>query len=299
MNKLVVSIGIAAFNEERNIKRLLDSIRSQKLKKVKIREILIISSGSTDKTNNIISTYQKRLKKIRLITQSRRLGKASAVNLILNESREEIIVLMSADILLKNDSIEKLVLPLSNPIIGIVGSRPIPLNDKSTFFGYTSHLLWDLHHKISLSSPKMGECIAFRKVFKQIPVLSSVDEANIEPLIRGQGFKTVYQPKAVIYNMGAQNLKDYIVRRRHIFAGHLATRHEYSYSVSTISGTKILFLIIRNFRPTWQYILWTPLVIILEIYSRFLGYTDYKFKKKKHTVWQITKSTKTLPQIGT
>ena len=91
MNKLVVSIGIAAFNEEKNIKRLLDSIRSQKLKKVKIGEILIISSGSTDKTNNIISTYQKRLKKIRLITQSRRLGKASAVNLILNESRNIII----------------------------------------------------------------------------------------------------------------------------------------------------------------------------------------------------------------
>lgn len=298
MKKIMISIGIAAYNEEKNIKRLLDSIRSQRLKKVKIKEILIISSGSTDDTNSIISNYQKKYKKIRFIIQSKRLGKASAVNLILRESREDIIVLMSADILLKSDLLEKLCMPLSKPIVGIVGSRPMPLNDKSTFFGYTAHLLWDLHHKISLKSPKMGECIAFRKVFKQIPVLSSVDEANIEPLIRGQGFKSVYQPKAVIYNMGAKNLKDYIARRRHIYAGHLATRHEYSYSVSTISGTKILLLILRNFRLNKRFILWTPLVILLEIYARFIGYTDYKFKRRSHTVWQVTKSTKVLPQAG-
>ena len=295
MKKIAVSIGIAAYNEEKNIKRLLDSIRTQRLKRVKIAEILVISSGSTDKTNYILSTYKKRYKKIQLITQPKRLGKASAVNLILSESHEEIIVLMSADILLKPDSLEKLVMPLSKPIVGIVGSRPVPLNDKSTFFGYTAHLLWDLHHKISLNAPKMGECIAFRKVFKQIPILSSVDEANIEPLIRGQGFRSVYQPKAVIYNMGAQNFKDYIARRRHIYAGHLATRHEYSYSVSTISGMKILLLIIKNFRLTWQFILWTPLVILLEIYARLLGAIDYKFNRKSHTIWHVTKSTKNLP----
>lgn len=292
---LSISIGIAAYNEEANIGRLLDSIKKQRLKKVKISEILIISSGSTDKTNSIVKKYSLNNKKINLIRQAKRLGKASAVNLIISLAKNEIIVLMGADILLSNYALERLVNPLSNKNVGLVGSRPIPLNDKSTFFGYTAHLLWDLHHKISLTTPKMGECIAFRKVFRQIPTLSSVDEANIEPLIRGQGFKSIYEPRAVIYNLGAQTLEDYVARRRHIYAGHLATMHEYSYAVSTISGTKILFMLLKNIELNWRFILWTPAVIILEIYCRLLGYIDYKIKRKSHTVWQITKSTKKLP----
>ncbi len=298
-NKMIpVSIGIAAYNEEANIGRLLESIKKQKLKKVKISEILIISSGSTDKTNDIVNKYSNKNKKIHLIKQIKRLGKASAVNLILNKSINEIIILMGADILLSPTALEKLVKPLLNDSVGIVGSHPIPLNNKKTFFGYTAHLLWDLHHKISLKSPKMGECIAFRKVFRQIPVLSSVDEANIEPLIRGQGFKTVYASDAVVYNLGAQNLSDYIARRRHIYAGHLATMNEYSYAVSTISGVKILILLLKNLELNWRFILWTPMVIILEIYCRILGHIDYKLKKKTHTVWQITKSTKNLPALS-
>lgn len=292
-----VTIGIAAYNEEANIGRLLKTIKDQKLKQVKISEILVISSGSIDRTNEIVSGLRLKNKKIHLIKQSKRLGKASAVNIILAKAKEDIIVLMGADILLDRNTLEKLVAPLANSNVGIVGSRPIPLNDKASFFGFTSHLLWNLHHKISLETPKMGECIAFRKVFKQIPILSSVDEANIEPLVRGQGFKTVYMEKAIVYNMGAQNLKDFINRRRHIYAGHLTTMHEYSYKVSTINGTKILFELIKEFKFTWQFIFYTPLVILLEIYARFLGYLDYKFKKKSHTIWQVTKSTKNLPLI--
>lgn len=293
--KIPITIGISAHNEAANIGRMLDSILSQKLHKVSISEIIIISSGSTDGTNKIINKYQKQNLLIKLVIQKKRNGKASAVNLLLSKAKENIIILAGADILLAQQTLEKLVLPLKKSKVGIVGSHPVPLNNKTTFWGFSAHLMWDLHHLISLQNPKMGECIAFRKAFTQIPVLSSVDEVNIELLIKAQGYQAVYVPKAVIYNKGAENLKEFLSRRRHIYAGHSATLKEYGYGVSTISGTNILLLLLKNFQFNWRFIFWTPLVILLEIYGRILGYTDYLFGLKKHTLWEITPTTKQLP----
>ena len=53
MNKIICSIGICVYNEEKNIGQLLESILRQKLKKVQIDEILLIASGSTDMPNNL------------------------------------------------------------------------------------------------------------------------------------------------------------------------------------------------------------------------------------------------------
>lgn len=294
MKKIPLTIGVAVYNEEQNVQNFLRSIINQRLTKATISEIIIVSSGSTDKTNKIIKSFSLKNPRTKLIRQTKRLGKASAVNLIIDKANEDIIVLASADLFIPQDTIEKLVAPLKNAGVGIVGSHPAPLNSPNTFFGYAAHLLWGLHHIISLKSPKMGECIAFRKVFRQIPALSSVDEANIDALIRGQGYKAVYAPGAVIYNKGAENLREFIARRRHIYAGHLETKNKYSYKVSTISGSKILFLLIKNFRFSRRFIFWTPIVVLLEALSRFLGLLDYKFNLGKHTVWEVTPSTKKL-----
>lgn len=231
---LKVSIGVMAYNEEKNIGRFLESLFGQKLKEVCLSEILIVSSGSQDKTNRIVKEFFQKDPRIHLIKQKKRLGKAPAVDLFLRQASESLVVLSSADLILGKDTLERLVSHFKDPKVGIVGSHPVPINDPKTFFGFASHLLWKLHHEISKKRPKMGELIAFRKIFQQIPVLSAVDEANIESLIRGQGYLAVYQPEAIVYNKGPQNLQEFIARRRHIYCGHLATRYEYSYEVSTL-----------------------------------------------------------------
>jgi poly-beta-1,6-N-acetyl-D-glucosamine synthase len=289
-----VSIGIMAYNEDKNIGHLLESIFNQKLNKIIIKEIIIVSSGSTDKTNQIIKSYVKKSPKIKLFIQRKRQGKSSAVNVFMSEAKSGLIVLVSADLLLEESSLENLVSPFKDSDVGIVGSHPIPLNNPNSFMGYTAHLLWNLHHQVSLNKPKMGEMVAFRKIFKKIPILSAVDEVNIEALIRGQGYKAVYAPKAIVYNKGPENLLEFIAQRRRIFAGHLAANYEYSYEVSTMSGWRILHLIVKAFKPNWRFFFWIPVVILLEVYCRMLGLLDYKFKLRNHTVWQTSPSTKKL-----
>ena len=292
--RISVSIGIMAHNEEHNIGLLLDGLSAQKLKNVSVKEIIVISSGSTDETNAIVQDCCVKNPKLKLIVEPKRSGKSHAVNIFLKKAACDVVVLLNADLNLTKNVLEKLVSPLTQKTIGMTGCHPVPVNDASMFMGFAGHLLWDLHHQISLREPKMGEMIAFKKIFKKIPELSAVDEANIEPLIRGQGYKAVYVPDAVVHNKSPETIREFVARRRHIYAGHLATRYEYSYEVSTLSNIKMLVLVLKNIQFSTAYLFWTPCVIMLELYSRFLGYLDYVFKLKNHTVWERTPSTKKL-----
>jgi len=159
--------------------------------------------------------------------------------------------------------------------------------------GFAAHMLWSLHHQVNLRSFKAGEMVAFRKIFERIPYHTSVDEASAEPVIRGQGYEARYVPTAVVHNKGPLTVDDFLRQRRRIYAGHLAVRHLLGYSVSTMSGWKILGILLCNLDWRPRPFLWAWGVAALEAYGRFLGRRDYKKRREQH-VWEIAKTTKDL-----
>ena len=76
-----VSICITVFNEEESIGPLLDSILSQTQK---ADEIVVVDGGSTDRTLEIISHYQKRFGGIKLLKEkcSRAKGRNLGVEIV-------------------------------------------------------------------------------------------------------------------------------------------------------------------------------------------------------------------------
>jgi len=231
---------------------------------------------------------------VRLITQDKRYGKASAVNLFLQSVRSEVIILESGDTLPAEGSIDALVRPFADPHVGMVGGRPVPVNREDTFMGFAVHLLWELHHQISLARPKMGELIAFRQIFTRIPHNTAVDEASIEPLIIGQGYRCAYAPDAVVYNKGPETVTDYLKQRRRIFAGHLHVKDTLGYRVSTMNGLQIAILFTRALKLDPGYIARATGVALLEILARVLGTYDYYLRKINPFQWPVVKSTKNM-----
>ncbi|HSH01395.1 MAG TPA: glycosyltransferase [Anaerolineae bacterium] len=293
MGKIRCSVGITAYNEAANIGRLLERMLAQKLKTVELSEIIVVASGCTDGTEGIVEGWVAKDNRIKLLVQAKREGKASAINWFLREAAERVAVICSADLLPEFDALENLVAPFVDGEVGVTGSRPVPVNDKETFMGFAAHLLWGLHHHISLESFKGGEMIAFQKVFERIPYETAVDEASVEPIVRGQGFRVQYIPTAIVYNKGPDTINDFLRQRRRIYAGHLWVREQLGYSVSTMSGLKILGLLLRHLEWRPRPFVWTWCVVALEVYGRFLGWRDHR-SKKDHSVWEIAQTTKEL-----
>ena len=293
MPPLSCSLGIMAHNEAANIGRLLARVAASRLEQVEVAEIIVVASGCTDDTEAIVRAAAAADPRIRLLSQPTREGKASAMNLFLGEAGCDILILSSADLLPAEDAIERLVAPFADPEIGLTACRPEPVNDPSTFMGFAAHLLWDLHHQMNLHGFKAGEMIAFRKVFQRIPPHTAVDEASVEPLIRGQGYGVRYVPEAVVYNKGPETVEDFLRQRRRIYAGHLEMQAKLGYSVSTMSGTKIAGLLLRHMDWRPRPFVWTWRVVALEMWGRYLGRRDYQ-ARRSHTVWEIAATTKEL-----
>ena len=86
-----VSVIIAAYNEENFIGQKLENCLALDYPKDKL-EIIVISDGSDDKTNNIIKRFEPQ--GIRLFSYKDRKGKAFALNLGISKAQGEIIFLL-------------------------------------------------------------------------------------------------------------------------------------------------------------------------------------------------------------
>lgn len=167
--KIDCSIGVFAHNEEANILHLLKALSAQKLAEVSIEEIIVVSSASTDATDDLVREYALDNPHVKLYTQARREGKSSAINLFMAQAKSDTLVVISGDVIPAENTIELMVSAFSDSHIGASGGRPMPVNSDQSFIGYAVHLLWRLHHRMALISPKLGEMIAFRKVMEAIP----------------------------------------------------------------------------------------------------------------------------------
>src|SRR6516165_10286993 len=133
---LPCSIGVMAYNEEANIQHLLASLVSQQTSSVHITEIIVVASGCTDRTTQIVEQWAAREPRIRLLVQPSREGKASAINYFLQEACEKVVVLCGADLLPVGSAIEQLVAPFANSEVGMTTARPVPVNEPNTLMGF-------------------------------------------------------------------------------------------------------------------------------------------------------------------
>src|SRR6266487_5395953 len=290
------SVGIMAHNEEANIGRTILAVLEQQVLSVCIVEVIVVASGCTDRTVPIVAEIALQEPRVRVCVQEKREGKASAINLFLKQASSPIVVLIGADVLPEASALEYMCTPFKDPKIGMVGGRPVPVNNPATFMGHTVHLLWRLHDHLARNHPKLGEVIAFRNVISGIPIDSPVDEISIQALISQLGYQLIYEPACIVYNKGPLTISDFLKQRRRIHAGHLQTRDRQNYEASTMKINPIFLQLMacRDFTmSTPKQALWTLATIMLEGYARLQGYLDYRRKNAYH-IWEMVDSTKDL-----
>ena len=294
-----VSIAVPTYNEERNIGHLLDSLRRQQTFLAQIVEIVVVASGCTDGTIDVVKDRQQKPgTPIRLITEPVRRGKVAALNTYFrtHKPKVEAICVCSADLLVQADAIEKLVQPLHrHSEVGMSGARPVPTNGVGTFLGEATRFLWNMHHRVALESPKLGEMVLIRSgIVNRLPTESAVDEASLEQLVSAAGYRLVYVQDAIVHNHGPETLSDFVRQRRRIAAGHYWLRHVSGYAVATMDLSRVVRLTLSELPVGKPRLLVYALGTIgLEAVSRALGYYDFR-TNNQHIVWKVSETTKAV-----
>ena len=92
-----ISVFLPALNEEENIKDCVTWVNQYLVKRFKDYEILVIASGSTDKTTEIVSNLVKKNKHIKLINYKKKLGYGTALKSGFTHSSKELIFYTDSD----------------------------------------------------------------------------------------------------------------------------------------------------------------------------------------------------------
>lgn len=289
------SVGVMIHNEERNIGRLLERLDAELRADPRLDSVIVVSSASTDRSDAIVREAVARWPAVRLVTESERRGKASAVNRFLEAARgSELCVMLSGDVLPDPGALAKLLGALADPAIGMVAGRPMPVASSRGIAGRIARLQWDLHHEVGLLSPKLGEVVAFRNVVERLPADTAVDEAALESILRGRGLGLAYVPEAIIRNKAPDTLRDLLKQRRRIAAGHRHLRATSGYSVATTKWALVLPATLRFLAREPARVGTAALAAAIEIWGRALGWWDLRVRGRNPYVWEIAESTKDL-----
>ena len=254
----------------------------------------MVSSGSTDRTDDIVREYAVKEGRVRLLRQEKREGKNSAVNAFMQSATGEVLVLVNADNNLSPGALGHLVSRFNDPQVGVVGGRPMPVNRTDTIAGFAVHMLWDMHHRLSLLYPKVGEAIAFRNLHIQIPTGMQSDEDLVRMDLEKRGYRTVYEPEAVVINKGPETVRDYLKQRTRVNIGERYMKRLFDFDIPTWDNRYLFQAYMGFLKDNSSHIVRMSAAIVLEMLARAYASIYVLLDRGDKVMWSMVDSTKEL-----
>ena len=221
-----VSVVIASSNDgevlRTKIVQLLNSPQSGF-----IREILMGSDGSTDNTAELVRGIGD--SRIRLFEFAERRGKPAVLNDLLPECRSEIVVLCDARQILSDEAIPAMLANFADPQVGVVSGelvfRAESLEGSTAARGIGAY--WRYEKSIRKAEARFrsvpgatGALYAIRKaLFVRIPESTLLDDVVIPMQAITQGYRCVFEPRAIAWDTPSETLGRESVRKRRTIAG--------------------------------------------------------------------------------
>ncbi|MBI1345262.1 glycosyltransferase [bacterium] len=220
-----VSIVIAAHNEAR---RLPDKIRSLLAMHGadQIVEILIGSDGSTDNTYEALSLIGD--PRVRGIRFAERRGKPAVLNELIPQCRGEIVLLTDARQEFHAAFLTECLANFADETVGVVsGELVLKTSASTTTAGEGIGLYWKYEKFLRKAESRFrgvpgatGACYAIRReLFQPIPEVTILDDVAIPMTIINQGYRCVFEPQAIAYDVPSTSPQQEAIRKRRTIAG--------------------------------------------------------------------------------
>ena len=294
--KKTLTIGIAAYNEERNILNIINDIFAQDNTTFTLKKVIVLSDGSAD--NTIHKAKSVKNSKLLLIDSKDRLGKPARINQIFKLCHTDMVIIFDADIRLETRNIiNELIKPLIEDSSiqlssGIVSpKKPTNLIQKVAKIGVD---IWYDCRIINNSTGLYwcdGSLRAFGKeLYKNILFPNaSADEAFSYLYCIGKGYNFASVKSAVGINVLPSTFSDYLRQIKRYLLSESIQKNNFEDNFVTKNYN--IGLKLKNY-ILLKYLIRKPYLTILYLVITFLARLLYIIDPNDEVKWKILTSTK-------
>jgi len=218
-----VTFVIAAYNEEAVLEQKIDNTLAIDYPADKLN-IIIITDGSFDDSNNIINRYSS----VMLLHQQQRKGKFAALRRAMQFVQTPVVVFSDANTLLNKECIRRITRHYQDEKVGgVAGEKKIIHNDQSSSIGEAEGLYWQyesylkkLDAGFNSVTGAAGELFSIRTgLFTMVNDDLILDDFFISMHVCLQGYKIAYEPGAYATELPSTTLAEEEKRKTRIAAG--------------------------------------------------------------------------------
>lgn len=216
-----MSVVMAVYNEEKNIKNILTKLIEQS-KRHNVEEIVVVSSGSDDKTNQIIKSIKSQL--LVTLKEEERNGKVSALKKAAPLANGDNVLLIDGDVDIEENFIEQCFVSIQQDEIPCTG-KVIPVKKSSRFFHEFAKVncaAWNnLRSKLNKTSKFLypsGYTMLMRKdnfddTIKELDSNTINDDGRLAETLFQKGVVFYYREKLRVFVTFPQTFQDFFKQK--------------------------------------------------------------------------------------
>ena len=196
-----LSLVIVAYNEEKWIRKKIDNTLASNYPSKEL-EIIVVSDGSTDKTEEIVDSYRE--VGVKLLAISKRHGKHYGQGRGIQIAKNDIVILTDATTFLQRDALCKIVRNFADPQVGCVSGEDRIEELDSKVSGEGIYVRYEMNLR-SLES-KVGSLVgvsgcffALRKELCRNWIDNFSSDFYIPIMARMSGYRSVLEREAIGY----------------------------------------------------------------------------------------------------
>lgn len=199
-----VTVITAAYNESKHIEETVRNKLDQDYP-VELLDVLVVSDGSTDETDQIVERIAAENSRVHLLRQTPRQGKTSGINLAIPEARGDIVIFADANSIYRRDTIRRLVRNFADPQVGYVTGKMVYVNPDGSLVGDGCSAFMRYENALRAAETRIGSVVGVdggvdgvRRLLYEPMRADQLPDFVLPMSIVEKGYRVVYEPHAFL-----------------------------------------------------------------------------------------------------
>jgi cellulose synthase/poly-beta-1,6-N-acetylglucosamine synthase-like glycosyltransferase len=199
-----VTVVISAYNEAVHIQATVRNKLDQDYPR-ELLDVMVVSDGSTDGTDQVLTSLARQDPRVALFRQEPRAGKTAALNSLLEQARGEIIVFADANSMYRPDTVRRLVAPFADPDVGYTSGQMLYVDPEGSLVGDGCTAYMRYENALRALESAVGSVVgvdggvdAIRRSLYRPMRPDQLPDFVLPLAVIEQGYRVVYAPEAVL-----------------------------------------------------------------------------------------------------